>query len=42
MYVDETDLLPDEEKNCFSLEVSEKITQAGEEEPITGTVFTKD
>ena len=42
MYVDETDLLPDEEKNCFSLEVSEKITQAGEEEPIAGTVFTKD
>ena len=41
LYVTDDDLLPDDEKSCFELEVSNKINEPGEIEEIPGTVFEK-
>lgn len=41
LYVTDEDLLPDDEKSCIDLEVSEKINKPGEIEEIPGTVFKK-
>ena len=42
MYVTDEDLLPDDEKYCYELEVSNKINEPGEVEEIPGTVFKKE
>lgn len=42
MYVTDEDLLPDDEKYCFALEVSNKITEPGELEYIPGPQIKKD
>ena len=41
LYVTDEDLLPDDEKSCFELEVLNKINEPGEIEEIPGTVFEK-
>ena len=42
MYIDDSDLLPDNEKYCFGLEVSNKITEPGEIELLPEPHIQKD
>lgn len=42
LYLDDDDLLPDDEKDCWGLEVSKTISEPGEIEPIPEIRFKKD
>ncbi len=42
LYATDTDLLDEDEKSCFELEVSKTISQSGEIEPLDDVIFKKE